>query len=148
METNSMLLSSFGENHRHEVVHSFTSHKHSEEMLIFNEGLATLLGGSRGHDLEWHANNLYNSFVREMNSDTSRIMNFFPAYRQTPPVYIIGAIIMKYAIDTYGFEKVLKLLTYSERQYTPEQVVEKELGISKNQLNPFLLKYMKKYAGL
>ena len=148
METNGMLLSSFGENHRHEVVHSFTSHKHSEEMLMFNEGLATLLGGSRGHDMKWHANNLYNYFVTKMNSDTSKIMSLSSLYKQTPPEYIKGAIIMKYAIDIYGFEKALKLLTYSERQSTPEEVIEKELGISKDKLNPFMLKYMKKYAGL
>jgi hypothetical protein len=148
MADNSMLLSSCDENHRHELVHYFTSLKYPDHILIFDEGLATCLGGCKGHDLKWHANNLYQYFIHDMNSDTSKILSLEAKINQTDPVYIKGAIIMKYTIDKYGFQKALNLLSYSEKQYTDEEVIEKELGISRLRLNSFLLEYMKKYAGL
>ncbi len=143
-----LLLSASDENHRHELVHYFTSLENPDHILLFDEGLATCLGGNKGHDLKWHANNLYQYFIHEMHSDTSKIMGLDSMSKITDPLYVKGAIIMKYAIDKYGFQKALTLLSYPENKYTPEDVIAKELGIPRLQLNSFLLEYMKKYAGL
>lgn len=145
---NSMLLSSRSENHRHELVHYFIHLKFTDPLHTFNEGLATYFGGSSGHDLKWHVKNLYKYFKNEMRSDTSKIMSLSFMYKQTDPDYITGAIIMKYAIDNYGFQKALKLLSYPAKQYKPEDVIEKELGIPKAKLNSFLLYCMIKYPDL
>jgi len=143
---NAMLLSSFDENDHHELVHSFTSAKYTDLIHFFDEGIATYLGGSLGHDLSWHIRQLNNYFARG-DADTTYIMNYPLIVQETQPFYITGAIIMKYAVDNYGFQKALKLLSYSAKQYTPEEVIEKELGIPKATLNAFFLNYITKYKG-
>ena len=143
---NHMLLSSFGENDRHELVHYFVSSKYPEYIQFFDEGIATYMGGNLDHDLSWHMKKL-NEYFSGAGADTSNIMNHPGIGQITQPFYITGAIIMKYAVDNYGFQKVLKLLSYSEKQYTPEDVIEKELGIPKSGLNAFFLNYITKHKG-
>jgi len=143
-----LLLSASDENHRHELVHYFTCLTNPDHILLFDEGLATCLGGNKGHDLKWHANNLYQYFIHELHSDTSKIMSLDSMSKITDPVYVKGAIIMKYTIDKYGFQKALILLSYPKSKYAPEDVIEKELGIPRLQLNSFILEYMKKYAAI
>jgi len=141
---NNMLLSSFDENDHHELVHYFISARYTDCIPFFDEGIATYLGGNLGHDLSWHIKYLNKYFTR-VDADTANIMNHPIIGMETQPFYITGAIIMKYANDNYGFQKVLKLLSYSEKQFTPEEVIEKELGIPRLQLNSFFLNYITKY---
>jgi len=145
VKENNMIISSIDENHRHELVHYFTTNNYPDKIGFFDEGLATYFGGSMGHDLRWHINKFHTYFIFNMNSDTSKIMSLMEIDRETNPKYTLGAIIMKYAIDNYGFQKALKLLSYSAKQYKPEDVIEKELGIPKAKLNSFLLDCMIKY---
>ncbi len=141
---NHTLLSSFDENDQHEMVHYFTSARFTDYIHFFDEGIATYLGGSLGHDLSWHIAKLNNYFNRA-GADTANIMNHPRIGRETQPFYVTGGIIMKYAVDNYGFQKALKLLSYSEEHHTPEEVIEKELGIPKAELNAFFLKYITKH---
>jgi len=138
------LLSSFDENDHHELVHYFICTRYPDNMQFFSEGFATYLGGSQGYDLKWHVNKLC-TYILSKNSDTTRIMSHPRLDQETDPFYITGGIIIKYAVDNYGFQKALKLLTYSDKQYTPEAVIEKELGIPESKLNSFLLDYINKH---
>jgi len=146
LKDQSLILDSFNECDEHELVHYFTVRKYPEKMQFFDEGLATWLGGSMGQDLSYHVKKLYNHFYR-MNADTTHIMDFPRLDQETDPAYILGGIILKYTTETFGIQKALSLLIYSDRQYTPEEVIERELGIPKNKLNSFLLDYIKKYSG-
>jgi hypothetical protein len=148
LKENDMIISSIDENHRHELVHYFTTFNNPDRIGFFDEGLATYFGGSMGHDLRWHINKFYTYFITKMHSDTSKIMSLLDLDRETNPQYTLGAIIMKYAIDTYGFQKVLKLLSYTQKKDTTEEVIEKELGIPKDKLSSFLLDCMIKYPDL
>jgi hypothetical protein len=115
-------------------------------MQFFDEGLATYIGGSMGQDLNYHLKKLYNHFYR-MNTDTTNIMKLPRIDQETDPAYILGGVIIKYTAETFGIQKALNLLIYSYKQNTPEEVIEKELGIPKDKLNSFLLEYIKKYSG-
>jgi hypothetical protein len=54
---------------------------------------------------------------------------------------------MKYTIEKYGFQKALALLQYSLKQNNYSDVIEKELGINKLELNFFFRNYLKEHAG-
>ena len=141
-----LILDSFNECDEHELVHYFTAIKYPDKMQFFDEGLATYLGGSMGQNLNYHVRKLYDHFYRR-NADTTNVMELPRLDQETDPAYILGGVIMKYATESSGMQRAFKLLTYSARQYTPEEVINKELGIPKDKLNSFLLDCIKKYSG-
>jgi hypothetical protein len=143
IQGDNILISSINENHRHELVHFFTFEKYPERNGFFDEGLAVYFGGSMGHDLEWHAKKFYDYFLTKMKSDTSQILKTYDIDRETNPQYTLGAILIKYAIDKYGFQKALKLLSYPQNKEKVEEIVSEELGIDNEKLNGFLLERMK-----
>jgi hypothetical protein len=141
-----LILDSFNECDEHELVHYFTVRKYPDKMQFFDEGLATWLGGSMGQNLSYHVRKLYDHFYRR-NADTTHIMDLPRLDQETDPAYILGGVVLKYTAESFGINKALNLLTYSDKQYTPEEVIEKELGIPKDKLNSFLLERIRIYAG-
>jgi hypothetical protein len=53
---------------------------------------------------------------------------------------------MKYTIEKFGFQKALALLQYSRGKNNYSEVIEKELGIKKSELNTFFRNYLKEHA--
>ena len=141
-----MILSSTDENHRHEMVHYFTKIKNPDVIGFFDEGLATYFGGNLGNPLQWHLNYL-NEYIKDKpDLDLTDNNKFIYINARINPQYVLGAIIMKYTIDKYGFQKVLALLQYSQKQNKYSDVIEKELGIKKSELNTFFRNYLNEHA--
>jgi hypothetical protein len=142
-----IILSSVNENHRHEWVHYFTKIKNPDVIGFFDEGLATYFGGNLGNTLQWHLNYL-NEYIKDKPAlDLADENKLIYIDAKTNPQYVLGAIIMKYAIEKYGFQKALALLQYSQKQNKYPDVIEKELGIKKSVLNSFFRNYLKEHAG-
>jgi len=136
-----IIISSIDENHRHELVHYF-NHKINPDVIgYFDEGLATYFGGNLGNNLQWHLNYINHYLKDKPDLDLTDENKFGYIDAKTNPQYVLGAIIMKYTIDHYGFTKVLALLQYSRKQNNYQDVIEKELGIKKSELNGFFRKY-------
>jgi hypothetical protein len=142
-----LLLSSVNENHRHELVHYFTKIKNPDVIGFFDEGLATYLGGNLGNPLKWHLNYLNEYIKNKPDLDLTDNDKFIYIDSSINPQYVLGAIIMKYTIEKYGFQKALALLQYSLKQNNYSDVIEKELGINKLELNFFFRNYLKEHAG-
>jgi hypothetical protein len=141
-----MILSSINENHRHELVHYFTKIKNPDVIGFFDEGLATYFGGNLGNTFQWHLNYL-NEYIKDKPDLILTDENKFGYIdAKTNPQYVLGAIIIKYTIDKFGFPKVLALLRYSKKQNTFSDVIEKELGIKKSELNNFFRNFISEYA--
>ena len=140
-----LIMDSFNECDEHEMVHYFTVIKYPDKIQFFDEGLATWLGGSMGKDLNHHVKKLYDYFYL-MKTDTTGIMQLPRLDEETDPAYILGGVIIRYTVETFGIQKAVNLLSYSYKQYTPEEVIEKELGIPNDKLNTFLLDYVKKHG--
>ena len=141
-----MILSSIDENHRHELVHYFTNRINAYTIGFFDEGLATYFGGNLGHDFQWHVNYINNYLKTRPGLDLSDVSKFGYIDDKTNPQYVLGAILVKYTIDNYGMNKVLDLLKFSSKKTNYQEVIEKELGISKADQNSFFRKYLKEYA--
>lgn len=141
-----IILSSVNENHRHELVHYFTKIKNPDVIGFFDEGLATYFGGNLSNPFQWHLNYL-NEYIKDKpDLDLSDENKFGYIDAKTNPQYVLGAIIMKYTIAKYGFQKVLALLQYSRKQNSYSDVIEKELGIKKSELNTFFRNYITENA--
>ena len=141
-----MLLSSVNENHRHELVHYFTKMKNPDVIGFFDEGLATYFGGNLGNTLQWHLNYL-NEYIKDKPAlDLADENKLIYIDAKTNPQYVLGAIIMKYTIEKFGFQKALALLQYSRGKNNYSEVIEKELGIKKSELNTFFRNYLKEHA--
>jgi hypothetical protein len=136
------LLSSFDENHRHELVHYFTSATNPGVIGFFDEGLATYFGGTIGNDLNWHIGYVKNYLKDKPDLDLTNENQFGYIDGKTNPQYVLGAIIIKYTIDKFGFPKVLAMLQYSKKKYNYKEVIEKELGIKQSDLNSFCRHYL------
>ena len=140
-----IILSSFSENDRHELVHTFTERKYPDKLKFFDEGLAQYLGGDNsGYNWNYQMTELYKHLCMA-NLDSIDFMNLPVYYYGTNPSYVFGYAVIKYTVENFNIEKALNLLTYSRRQYTPKMVIDKELGIPKENLNLFLLNCLKNY---
>lgn len=145
LKAQKMILTNFGENDRHELVHYYTAAEYPNKIQFFDEGLATYLGGSMGFDLKYHTKKLYN-YIATLKADTINLRKLPRLDQETDPAYILGALLIKYTVDNFGIQKVFTLLTYSWREYTTEEVIEKEFGIPKSNQDSFFLGLVKKYS--
>jgi len=141
-----MIISSSGENHRHELVHYFNHKKNPDVIGFFDEGLATYFGGNLGNPFQWHLNCINQYLKDKPDLDLTDETKFGYIDAKTNPQYVLGAIIITYTIDQYGFAKALTLLQYSKKQNNFPDVIEKELGIKKSKLNAFFRNYLTKNA--
>jgi hypothetical protein len=146
IKKDNMILSSLNENHRHELVHYFTNNKNPDVIMFFDEGLATYFGGTLGNPFQWHLKHLNDYIKDKPNIDFMNENKFGYIDDKTNPQYVLGAIIIKYTIEHYGFPKVLALLEYSKKQNSFSDVIEKELGIKKSELNTFFRNYITENA--
>jgi hypothetical protein len=109
MEKDNMILSSINENHRHELVHYFTKSMNPDVIGFFDEGLATYFGGTLGKPFQWHIDYL-NDYIKEKpDLDVTSENTFGYIDDKTNPQYVLGAIIIKYTIEKFGFPEVLAL---------------------------------------
>ena len=138
-----IIISSVKENHRHELVHYFTKIMNPDVIGFFDEGLATYFGGNLGNPLQWHLNHISRYIKDKPDLDLTDENKFGYIDAKTNPPYVLGAVIIKYTIDQYGFSKVLALLKYSGKQNSYSDVIEKELGIKKSGLDGFFRNYLK-----
>ena len=141
-----IILSSIDENHRHELVHYFNHKLNPDVIGFFDEGLATYFGGNLGNPIQWHLNYISQYLKDKPDLDLTDENKFRYIDAKTNPQYVLGAIILKYSIEQYGFMKVLSLLQYLQKQNKYSDVIEKELGIKKSDLNGFFRNYLNEHT--
>jgi hypothetical protein len=136
-------------NHNHEIVHLMISSKFPNIPNLFNEGIATYYGGSRGENFEFHVKQMQKiikAFPDCDLSDFDQCRSKFNNEDKTDPYYTIGAAFIEYALRIGGIEKVVALLKYSSTNVDIYSAISNELGIEKDKINSFLKNYFLNYG--
>lgn len=125
--------------HLHELVHVVVESKYTNVPLLFNEGIATYLGGSAGYDYAFLLNQLRETFKNQKDVDFSNFYKWSKVLENgTNHFYAIGAIFIDYAYKLGGQEKVESLLSSEDDINT---TLQKELDI--DDADTFIKSYLK-----
>jgi hypothetical protein len=129
----------------HEVVHLYTNQFWGKDNLYyhswFDEGIATLFGGSRGYALEWHLEKLKKYLQdnpQERLNDISTLGTVPNGEFMTEYNYAIGGLLCKKVYEAKGMDGLFALL---KSGYTDEdfyQTVEQFLGVKKENFGTFI----------
>jgi hypothetical protein len=140
-----MILSGNGrEDYFHELVHIYTGYKSINCHYIFNEGVSTYLGGSRGFNLDYHLSVLYH-YTRDNKVDFNDRYFLRKRIDKTNVDYAIGGLFCKIMYDREGINGIFKLLKPGSAEEDYRQIVEQVVGIKREDLNSFIQNELKKY---
>ncbi len=129
----------------HELVHLYTYHLYSlAKSPIFDEGLATYLGGSQSQSLKWHLKKL-KTYIKGNKIDLGDFDGLMFTEGITNIDYAIGGLICKLTYERKGLAGLKTLFEAGETNENAYQAIEKVLGVKKQDLNSFLRKELQKY---
>lgn len=127
----------------HEVVHLYTAAKFMGQYHRWvDEGIAALLGGSTGYDIEWHWEKLRRFLeenpdyeLKELEALETNIPNgeFISDFR-----YAIGALICQKIIDKKGMEGIFEALQAGRSDDEYFALLEHMLGVNKQSFETFV----------
>jgi hypothetical protein len=125
--------------HLHELVHVVVESKYPNVSRLFDEGIATYLGGTNGHEYKFHLKQLQEIINNQANINFSKFDEWDKIIdNKTNPFYTIGAIFIDFAYKIGGQEKVESLLKSEDDINT---TLQKELGI--DDADKFIKSYLK-----
>ncbi|MDA9774217.1 hypothetical protein N9B82_04595 [Saprospiraceae bacterium] len=120
----------------HEVVHLYTSARFSRQYHHWvDEGIAALLGGSTGYDIEWHWEKLRRFVVENPDyimDDLTELQKHIPNGEFiTDFRYAIGALICQKIIDKEGMQGVFEALQAGRSEDDYFNMVEEKLDVNR-----------------
>ena len=135
----------------HEVVHLYTNPLWGKNGFYyhswFDEGIATLFGGSRGYPLEWHLAKLKTYLEQnqqEALSDITKLSTVPNGEFLTEYNYAIGGLICKRIYENKGMEGLFDLLKSGSSDEDFYKAIEKYLGVKKADFGTFIRNELKK----
>lgn len=137
--SNTVFAGGLGENYFHEVVHLYMNRLFPKSPLV--EGLAVFYGGSLGHDLKWHLSRLNGYLDQHPGINLYEPYKYWYMDNYTNPNSTIQGLLCLIAYKNGGLDKLKKLMLY-EDMYA---AMEKEFGVSKEQLNDYLREQIKAF---
>lgn len=112
---NIVTASGAGEWYPHEFVHIYAFAPYPNADVMLHEGLATWLGGSHSHSLDWLARRADSIFRARPEMDVNEILadqrNIAIDY-EVGSNYLLGGIIAKAVFEKGGWDMVKKMMTY------------------------------------
>lgn len=135
----------------HEVVHLYTAQLWGKSGFYyhswFDEGIATLFGGSRGYSLEWHLKKLkmhLEQNPKETLTDISKLSTVPNGEFITEYNYAIGGLICKLIYENKGMEGLFDLLKSGSSDDDFYKAIEKHFGVKKVDFGTFIRNELKK----
>lgn len=140
-------VGNFSEYYPHEVVHLYTKElfNYSYHEWI-DEGLATMLGGSRGKELAWHLKEL-KTFLEanedfELNDITK--LNTVPNGKFTTEFrYVIGGLLVQEIYNKEGIKGVRNLLQYGSTNEDFYRLLNDKFNVTKDNFGDYIRKKLK-----
>jgi hypothetical protein len=145
---NQGIILSYRVDHFHEIVHAVFFNKFPNSPALFNEGIATYYGGTGGFSYSKLIGQ-FKEFVKENPKTNLSDFNDLDLLLEngTNNFYILGALLVGYAIKYGGPQKVIDLFDYSLKNQLisddPWPAIENVIGIKKDQFDSSLKKYLK-----
>lgn len=132
----------------HELVHLFVRKwiGANSYHLWFDEGLATLLGGSGGMGLDYHLGALA-EYSKNNSIDFSDVLNCRVQISDTTGfMYAVGGLLCKLAFEKGGIELVKVLFLAGKTDENFYEAIESVLGVKQEDLNQYILLELEPYS--
>lgn len=131
----------------HEVVHLYTKElfNYSYHEWI-DEGLATMLGGSKGKELEWHLMELKDFLEENENfeiKDISKLHTVPNENLSTGFKYAIGGLLVKEIYEKEGISGVKEILQYGRTDEDFYRLLEDKFNVSKDSFGDYVRNKLK-----
>lgn len=137
------------EQYPHEIVHLYVYQKFQKKEnrihRLFNEGLATWMGGSIERTLPWHVAEL-KKYNKNENIDFNNIVRAdYSISDETNIYYTIGGILCEQAYKMYGKENLWELVDNSNSEELVYKNICKVFGVKREEIGKLILELMEKY---
>jgi hypothetical protein len=129
-----------GEYYAHEVFHVQIDEYFTNKHFWVSEGVATLLGGSRGKSLDWHIKrtNLYLQNHPEI--DLNNMLKLTNLDGETSYQYVLGGLIAKKILEKGDWNLLKEFMSTGKSDEDYYNAIEKYLGINKSELDRYIRK--------
>lgn len=143
---NKVFCSGMGESFFHEAVHIEVDPYFPNKHNWIAEGIATYLGGSRGHPLIWHIIRTNEYLQKHPEIDLNNLLELVNLDEYTTYHYVLGGLIFKEIIEKGGWKLAKEFLNSGISDYDYYSAIEKFLGVKKMDLNVYLRDKLMKEA--
>lgn len=131
-----------GEFYTHEVFHLQIEEYFPNKHYWVSEGIATLLGGSRGKSLKWLIEHTDQYLQKHPEIDLSNMLKLTNLDDQISYQYVLGGLIAKKIMDKGGWSLLKEFMSSGKTDEDYYKAIEKHLGIYKSQLNHYIRKQL------
>ena len=139
---NNVYCGGLGEYYLHEVFHVQIDQHYPNKHLWVSEGLATLLGGSRGENLNWHIKRT-NSYLQDHPEiNLNNMLALKNLDDQTTYHYVLGGLIAKKILEKGGWNLVIEFMSSGKTDDDYYNAIQKYLGIKRLDINNYLRKQL------
>lgn len=127
-----------GEYYPHEVFHLLVNETYSQQHFWASEGIATLLGGSRGKSLKWHLKRTNVYLQKHPEIDLSNMLELINLDNKTAFHYVLGGLIAKKVQDKGGWDLLKLLLNSGSKDEDYYRTIQELLGVDRKALNAYI----------
>jgi hypothetical protein len=132
-----------GEYYPHEVFHVQIDEHFPNKHFWVSEGIATLLGGSRGKSLDWHIKKTNKYLLEHPEIDLNDMLKLSNLDSETSYHYVLGGLIAKKIMDKGGWSLLKEFMSCGKTADDYYNSIKKHLGVNKSELNAYLRKQLK-----
>ncbi len=127
-----------GEYYTHEVFHVQIDQHYPNKHFWVSEGIATLLGGSRGKSLDWHIKRTNIHLRKHPEINLNDMLKLTNLDNETSYHYVLGGLIAKKILDKGGWNLIKEFMSEGKTDEDYYNAIKKYLGIHKAELNSYL----------
>lgn len=127
-----------GEYYPHEVFHVQIDEHFPNKHFWVSEGIATLLGGSRGESLDWHIKRTNTYLQKHTEIDLNNLLKLTNLDSETTYHYVLGGLIARKILDKGGWNLLKEFMSSGKTDEDYYNTIEKHLGINKLKLNNYI----------
>ncbi len=141
---NKVYCGGLGEYYPHEVFHAEIEEHYPNKHYWVSEGIATFLGGSRGHSLDWHLKRTHTYLEQHSEINLNNLLDLINLDEFTSYHYSLGGLIVKKVYEKGGWDMIKAFMNSGKSNNDYYHAIEKYLGIKRNNLNAYLRQELKK----
>lgn len=131
-----------GEYYPHEVFHVQIDEHFPNKHFWVSEGVATLLGGSRGKSLDWHIKRTNIYLQKHPETDLDDMLKLTNLDGETSYHYVLGGLIAKKILQKGGWSLLKEFMASGKTDEDYYIAIEKHLGINKSELNDYVREHL------